>query len=804
MKKLYTVVKAMPLLLATLGAQAQYTFSSPSPYTQDFGNMATGNTATAGYTQFGSDGTASNLQGMIVGYSPAGSTAFYVLGGAVGPNDGSNSNPGAYSFGDMGSTERALGGIAGGFTGRGYIAVRLRNNLGVPIKNLDIRYAFEQWYNSTISTNAKFTTYYRQYPSTGTAYAPADLAEDKTATTTTWTRVPELDLPAPATGTEKGLTNGNSDTYKRTTEYRLMNVNLAQSDEIIVCFEYVFSPTTNGNGMGIDDIVINPETNVLYSKTTGNLDNTATGTSATWGQNPDGSNPLARAVDFTASDVTYYVQGTNTATRLGSGSWQVTGTNSHVVVGTAAAPATLYIAPTDNITATIDVPSSSTLRIDNNVPTTTGLKLGSLTTGSTVEYVYTNGGQNVLPAAYSNLTFSNSAKFLNAGAITVGGTLILPKSITLGNYNLTMLRNAVLNRASTGLVIATGRGEYRATVIGAQGSSVPVLFPVATTATTYVPVFITAGSTDKDETYRVRAIDNVYAAYNNPGTNANAVWTSSGTPLTNTANVNTTWFISHETSATVAATLKLGWNTNKQGSSFVQGSAYIDHYSTKWDGVIQDAGATTPDGTGQSTVQRTGVSNFSPFAITSNPSSGPLPVQLVAFEAQRAGATVACTWTTASEQNNDHFVVERSLNGEDFAPLGTVAGYGSSAQAHTYTFVDKRPATGLAYYRLQQVDGDGSASYSPIVAVRTGKAATLVAVPNPSTGQFSLQTDYSAPTQVQALVQNAMGQNILSASQLVPAGPSALPLDLSGQPAGVYLVQLLGPTGPATLRLLKY
>jgi len=179
---------------------------------------------------------------------------------------------------------------------------------------------------------------------------------------------------------------------------------------------------------------------------------------------------------------------------------------------------------------------------------------------------------------------------------------------------------------------------------------------------------------------------------------------------------------------------------------------------------------------------------------------------LVSFEARRVDATVACAWATASEARNSHFVVERSLDGARFAALGTVAGQGTSAAAHTYAFVDAQPAAGVAYYRLRQVDTDGTASYSPVAVVQGGEVATpaeIVAVPNPSTGQFALQINLPASAALRGTVLNMLGQSVLTLNEQLPAGPASLPLDLRAQPAGVYLVQLLGPAGTTTLRLLK-
>jgi hypothetical protein len=801
MRQLYKVLPILMLLLTGGIASAQHTFTSSNlgVYKQDFDGMGQGNVS------FDANGTNAAIPGIIVGY--AGYYGFTPVPTLV-PNDGSASYSAAYNFGSAGATDRALGGIAGGLSGNsgvGYIVVRLKNSTSTIIRNLDVRYAIEQWYNSSLGTDAYFRAAYRVYNGTTSTFANNDIVQ--ATGSNGWTAAPQLDLQAPATGGILGKVDGNSTTYRRTAQHRLNGVNLGAGQEIVIRFAYAFNSATNGNGISLDDIVIYPETNILYAKPTGLLTDNAVG--GTWSLTPDGTGTLGTAVNFAAPNVTYYVQGTNTTSRL-SGSWQVTGANSRVVVGTDATPATLYVAPGDQLTATIDVAKNSTLDLGE---TPAGLTLGTLAATSTVQYSGTNASatQAVLPATYANLSFSNASLKSLTGNVTVATALSLnsasttaPQAVQLNNHNLTLLRAATLSRPNGGQVITNGTGEYRATVIGAGNGSAPVLFPVALSgaAADYLPVSIAAGvnstGNDKDETYRVRVVSGVYTTYSAAGVGSN--------PMAYTGNVNSTWHIGHETTTPVSATLRMDWATSREGSRFVAATSFLDHYdasTNRWDAVAE--GSTPQNGNnGRRGVQRHGVSKFSPFAITSS-QPAPLPVSLVSFEARRVGAAVALNWATASEQRNDHFVVERSLDGASFQALGTVAGHGSSTAAHTYTFIDAQPVAGAAYYRLRQVDSDGTASFSPVVVVQGGElvAASITAVPNPSTGQFALQTNLPASAQLRGTVVNMLGQNVLAINELLPAGAASLPLDLSAQPAGMYLVQLLGPAGPVTLRLLK-
>ena len=790
------------LLLIGGIASAQHTFTSANlgVYKQDFDGMGQGN------VPFDGNGTNASMPGIIVGY--AGYYGFTPVPTLV-PNDGSASYSAAYNFGSTGATDRALGGIAGGLSGNsgvGYIAVRLKNSTSTIIRNLDVRYAIEQWYNSSLGTDAYFRAAYRVYNGTTSTFVNNDIVQ--ATGTNGWAAAPQLDLQAPATGGILGKVDGNSTTYRRTAQHRLNGVNLGVGQEIVIRFAYAFNSATNGNGISMDDIVIYPETNILYAKPSGLLTDNAVG--GTWSLTPDGTGVLGSAVDFAAPNVTYYVQGTNTTTSRLSGSWQVTGANSRVVVGTDAAPATLYLTPGDQLTATIDVAKNSVLNLGG---TPSGLALGTLAATSTVQYSGTSVGatQAVLPATYANLNFSGVSLKSLTGNVTVASALNLsspsatePQAVQLNNFNLALLRAATLSRTNGGQVITNGTGEYWATVIGAGNGSTPVLFPVALSgaAADYLPVSIAAGvnstGNDKDETYRVRVVSGVYAAYSAAGVGSN--------PTTYTGNVNSTWHIGHETTTPVSATLRMDWAASREGSRFVAATSFLDHYDSstnRWDAVAEGS---TPQASnnGRRGVQRQGVSKFSPFSITSS-QPAPLPVSLVSFEARRVGAAVALDWATASEQHNSHFVVERSLNGVSFQALGTVAGHGTSAAAHTYTFIDAQAVAGTAYYRLRQVDTDGTASFSPVVVVQGGEvaAASITAVPNPSAGQFALLTNLPASIQLRGTVVNMLGQNILAVNELVPAGAASLPLDLSAQPAGMYLVQLLGPAGPVTLRLLK-
>jgi hypothetical protein len=118
----------------------------------------------------------------------------------------------------------------------------------------------------------------------------------------------------------------------------------------------------------------------------------------------------------------------------------------------------------------------------------------------------------------------------------------------------------------------------------------------------------------------------------------------------------------------------------------------------------------------------------------------PLPVELLHFTALPTDAgTVHCAWTTASEQDNAYFTVERSSDALAFQAIGQVEGAGTSLVPLDYHFVDPDPLPGLSYYRLRQTDFDGTSTLSQVVPVWFDAPGTAVTVyPNPNQGAFTL------------------------------------------------------------------
>jgi hypothetical protein len=112
-----------------------------------------------------------------------------------------------------------------------------------------------------------------------------------------------------------------------------------------------------------------------------------------------------------------------------------------------------------------------------------------------------------------------------------------------------------------------------------------------------------------------------------------------------------------------------------------------------------------------------------------------LPIELVDFSAEVNNGQVDIYWATASELNNDYFILLESADGKDWTEIDRVDGAGTTQELTEYFTVDYDINPGVTYYKLVQVDFDSRQSESDVIAVNY-KLATeeLLVYPNPARG----------------------------------------------------------------------
>lgn len=166
-----------------------------------------------------------------------------------------------------------------------------------------------------------------------------------------------------------------------------------------------------------------------------------------------------------------------------------------------------------------------------------------------------------------------------------------------------------------------------------------------------------------------------------------------------------------------------------------------------------------------------------------------LPVELLAFNAILNEGQVKLDWQTATEINNDYFVIERSNDGRSWKKFDTVAGMGNSDVIQSYSAIDEQPYTGLSYYRLKQVDYDGSFTYSPLVSIKNDASnkEQVLAYPNPTSQQITIEGTNLQTKQLH--LYNAIGQDVSNLIHTQEESASKITLDLSALHTGVYYLK---------------
>jgi len=199
------------------------------------------------------------------------------------------------------------------------------------------------------------------------------------------------------------------------------------------------------------------------------------------------------------------------------------------------------------------------------------------------------------------------------------------------------------------------------------------------------------------------------------------------------------------------------------------------------------------DGDGDQDVLST--TRFSDTVYWYRHENEPIPVELVSFEAARHTESVILKWTTASEQNNAGFEVQRHVSSE-WEPISFIGGAGTTSKPQTYRLHD----SDLPYeaesvnYRLKQIDTDGSTSYSGTRTLKIGapKGLALHApFPNPTEGQVTLRYALPRKTAVSIRIYDVLGRRVATLQHgTEDAGRKEVQVSTSGLSPGTYFVRM--------------
>lgn len=461
--------------------------------------------------------------------------------------------------------------------------------------------------------------------------------------------------------------------------------------------------------------------------------------------------------------------------------------------------------------ATIKVASGTTLRVnegsienknaakvanDGNIYLDANFNQTSAATytGSATSWLWFEGGgdQYITGNAVfeiAKLRVDNGNRLVLSAPVNVTSQIDLTNNgnIELGNFDLDFSGAAVTGYDANNYVVTNGSGQLRRFMVPGDVQ----VFPVGNS--TFNPVTLTSLGADND-TYSVRVQDIVYD---------NGV---AGNPETQNI-VNRTWFVSEADEGGAVIDITVEWDETEELMGFDRSQSGLAHWDgSQWEHPNAFSMANNV-GTARWTQTRSGQTSFSPFAVEG--SQQVLPIELLSFDAQRINqAQVKLDWATASEINNRGFDIERMLDHETvFQKVGFVDGYGNSSNTINYNHYDDNSYPNVSYYRLRQVDFDGTVSYSEIRAV-SGTGAHIDPVtlyPNPVKNSVNVRFGNLSATQNSARVRvlDMRGALVQEFSANIAAYQS-FSIDTEAFASGSYLVEIRMNTGEQqTLRFIR-
>jgi hypothetical protein len=183
--------------------------------------------------------------------------------------------------------------------------------------------------------------------------------------------------------------------------------------------------------------------------------------------------------------------------------------------------------------------------------------------------------------------------------------------------------------------------------------------------------------------------------------------------------------------------------------------------------------------------------------------TGVLPVHFTSYSGSLKDNKALVTWATADEQHNAYFVVERSVNGNRYDSAGRVQA-ATTTGVHNYAFAEANYNT-VSYYRIRQVDENGSYTYSAVIILKNNSNSSEMTV-YPSAATTSIQYAIGSEVQAQALVQvfDLGGRAMIGRNEVLFQGANNKTLDVSKLATGAYMLKVSIPaTGVSAVKQFR-
>jgi len=171
-----------------------------------------------------------------------------------------------------------------------------------------------------------------------------------------------------------------------------------------------------------------------------------------------------------------------------------------------------------------------------------------------------------------------------------------------------------------------------------------------------------------------------------------------------------------------------------------------------------------------------------------------IPVELLSFNGTYNNGNVTLHWSTATELNNQGFEVQRGTANSEFERIGFVEGNGTTTETYTYVYTNKNLNSGKYYYRLKQIDFDGSYEYSNVIEVTVGVPIVFTLnqnFPNPFNPSTTIKYSIPEKSNVTLKIYDVLGNEIGTLiKEEKPAGTYEITWSEDQLPSGIYFYRL--------------
>lgn len=186
--------------------------------------------------------------------------------------------------------------------------------------------------------------------------------------------------------------------------------------------------------------------------------------------------------------------------------------------------------------------------------------------------------------------------------------------------------------------------------------------------------------------------------------------------------------------------------------------------------------------------------------------STPLPVDLVSFTGESTQTGVSLKWETASEINNDYFVIERSVDGDTWKGIGMVKGAGNTSLEQRYDFLDQEPPSSAktVYYRLKQTDYNGKYEhFGPISVQLLSFSKWEMIINNPVTTELSGTLLVPESMGLMLEILDLQGRVVKNERVAAQKGSNLLQMDIRALDRGFYFIRVSGSDNVIISKFVK-